>query len=489
MHTRFALIALSFVCLVDSTPNATALDASSDQSNPLSLVQAERSLQKAVTFLRGKLSTDGGYVWLYSDDLSRREGEGKVGSTTVWVQPPGTPAVGEALLLAYERTRQSYLADAVKETAMCLVRGQLHSGGWDYRIEFAPKERSRYAYRVDGPADKKRNVTTLDDNTSQAAIRFLMRADATFQFKNESIHEAAAYALSHLVDAQYPNGAWPQRFDRPPEAAEYPVLKASYPESWSREFPKSDYKEYYTYNDNTIVDTIELMFEAAEIYDEHRYFESAVRAGRFILLSQMPDPQPAWAQQYNAKMQPAWARKFEPPAITGGESQKVLQALLEIYRHTGDKTFLDPIPQAIAYLKRSQLADGRLARFYELRTNNPLFFTMDYQLTYGSDDMPTHYAFIVGSNLERIEKQYQRTIGEPWKPIQRKLSQPFRMTPTLTSDAEQVVQRLDLRGAWSETARLKYHGEDDPTRNVLSMRTLAKNIEVLSRYIAAAKAE
>jgi hypothetical protein len=54
---------------------------------------------------------------------------------------------------------------------------------------------------------------------------------------------------------------------------------------------------------------------------------------------------------------------------------------------------LEPVPRAIAYLKRSRLPDGRLARFYELRTNRPLYFTKDYKLTFSDADVPTHYAF------------------------------------------------------------------------------------------------
>ena len=66
----------------------------------------------------------------------------------------------------------------------------------------------------------------------------------------------------------------------------------------------------------------------------------------------MPDPQPAWAQQYNYDMHPIWARQFEPPAITGGESQDAIETLLKIYRATGDKKYLEPIPRALAYLKK-----------------------------------------------------------------------------------------------------------------------------------------
>ena len=63
---------------------------------------------------------------------------------------------------------------------------------------------------------------------------------------------------------------------------------------------------------------------------------------------------------------------------------------MKIYRVTGDKKYLEPIPRALAYLKKSRLPDGRLARYYELKTNRPLYMTRDgdeYSLTY--DDSQT----------------------------------------------------------------------------------------------------
>ena len=59
--------------------------------------------------------------------------------------------------------------------------------------------------------------TTLDDNITQAAMRLLMRVDRDLGFKDAPIHEAALFALDSLIKAQYPNGAWPQRFSRFPE--------------------------------------------------------------------------------------------------------------------------------------------------------------------------------------------------------------------------------------------------------------------------------
>jgi hypothetical protein len=448
--------------------------------------EASRALQRAVQFFRTEVSANGGYLWQYSSDLSRREGEGKASETMVWVQPPGTPTVGEAFLTAYKLTKDDYLLEAATETAMALVKGQLQSGGWDYRIEFDPARRSKYAYRVASPNTKSRNTSTLDDNTTQAAMRFLMRVDQTLSFQNKEIHDAALVALDTLVKVQYPNGAWPQRFVEPPDPKQFPVKKASYPKTWPKSYPKVDYRSFYTFNDNTIADTVATMDEAAAIYADKRYSDAVKKAGDFLLLAQMPEPQPAWAQQYNADMHPAWARKFEPASITGGESYGVIRTLMTLYRITKDKKYLEPIPRALAYMKTSELPDGRLARFYELKTNRPLFFTKDYQVTYSSDDMPTHYGFIVGSWVDSAQKQYDRLLATSADRLRPKTEiRPPRMSESVASLARSVIDQMDERGAWVTAGRLKYHGDDDPTREIISCRTFVDNVKTLAQFIAA----
>jgi hypothetical protein len=450
--------------------------------------EANKALQKAVEFYRNQVSVEGGYLWRYSEDLSLREGEGKATATMAWVQPPGTPSVGEAYLEAYQRTGEKYLLDAAIQTAQALVKGQLHSGGWDYRIEFDPQRRSSAAYRVDGaPGPKARNVSTLDDNTTQSAVRFLMHIDKELEFKNKQIHDAVTYALDSLIKVQYPNGAWPQRFSGPPNPADYPVVKANYPESWPRTFPGTDYAGFYTLNDNAQADVISTMFEGAEIYGESRYSDAAKRGGDFLILAQMPDPQPAWAQQYNTQMQPSWARRFEPPSITGGESQGAMRILMQVYRETGDKKYLEPIPRALAYLEKSKLPDGRLARFYELKTNRPLYFTRQYELVYTADDLPTHYAFIIGSNLDRIRSDYERlAAADPaqLKPAREKPQ--YRMSSELAAAARRAIEAMDSRGAWVESGRMSAAETDRGGQRVINMQTLARNIDTLSRFIAAA---
>ena len=110
---------------------------------PLTQPEAAKALHKAVNFFRQQVSIKGGYLWRYSHDLSLREGEGRASKTTAWVQPPGTPTVGQALLQVYQNTGDPYYLEVARETAMALVRCQLKSGGWDYRIEFDPANRKR----------------------------------------------------------------------------------------------------------------------------------------------------------------------------------------------------------------------------------------------------------------------------------------------------------------------------------------------------------
>ena len=478
-RTLIAIVVVSMGLLSRSVPAGEAVIKE----------QAAKTLRRATDFFRTQVSTEGGYLWRYSEDLARREGEGKATDTMVWVQPPGTPSVGMVYLTAYEATGDSYYLDTARDTAYALVRGQLRSGGWDYRIEFEPKRRRRYAYRVDPQREGARNVSTLDDNNTQSAVRLLMRVDRALDFKNEKIHESVEFALSALLEVQYPNGAWPQRFSTAPDPAKFPVKKAGYPDSWSWTYPGRDYRSFYTFNDNTIADTIATMLEAFEIYGEARYQAAAEKAGDFILLAQMPEPQPAWAQQYDANMHPAWARKFEPPAVTGGESQGAMKTLLVLYRATGKKKYLEPLPRAIEYLRRSRLPNGRLARFYELKTNKPLYLTRDdYEVTYSDADMPTHYSFKTYYGIESIAQEYERLRAMDPVELKRsaKVSRP-RLSGSLAARTRSVIDRLDEQGRWVENGQMRNDSEDNPTRRVIDCRTFIANIRTLSTYLTAVR--
>ena len=462
---------------------ATAINNSSAAP---SKSEARAALRKAVDFFQNKAGYRGAYLYKYSFDLKKQEGEGKALKTTGWTQPPGTPYVGEAYLSAYRMSGEQYLLDAAKQTAYALVASQLRSGGWDSRFELGSNERRRYAYRTEPDSAKRRNYTTLDDNKSQSCLVFLMHLDEELKFRDKRIHEAIDYAFDRFLAAQFPNGAWPQQFTSPPDPRNSPIQKARYPKTWSRTYIKQDYRSHYTFNDNSIADMIDVLFEAHRIYGERKFFDAANKTGDFLLLAQMPEPQPGWAQQYNADMEPAWARKFEPASISGGESQGVMRTLLKLYQYTADSKYLEPIPRALTYYKRSLRPDGKLARFYELRTNKPLYFTKDYKLTYSDADMPTHYGFIVGSRLDSIEREYEKLKRAPKEKLNPPARKPtYRLSSSLAKKATSVIKAMDRRGAWVERGTLRYHGSNDDTREIIDTRTFVANIRTLAQFIAA----
>ena len=452
--------------------------------------EAVSAMQRACQFFREHCSAGGGYVFRLSSDLRLREGELAVGSTTAWIEPPATPAVGHAYLDAYRLTGEASLLEAARETAQALLQGQLLSGGWTEQIEFAPQDRQRYAYRVEGDqVGERRNTTTFDDDKTQSALRFLMSLDHELEQADARLHEAVVYGLAAVLEAQYSNGAWPQRYQGQP-AAEVATLSATYPASWSRTFPSESYSDYFTLNDGTLSDLIETMLLAGDIYDDPAYTAAAFNAGEFLLRAQMPDPQPGWAQQYDPQMHPAWARKFEPPAISGGESQAVMRTLVRLYQRTGDRRYADAVQRGLAYFRTCLLPDGRLARFYELQSNRPLYFTTNYELTYRDDDLPTHYSFKVTSQLDRISRELQRALDDPPRPPADAVKQfsaeapKPKLTAQLEQAAAEAIASLDERGAWVEPGRLRTYPQAD-VREIISSSTFIKNVNTLAQFIAA----
>ena len=446
--------------------------------------QALDAAKRAATYFHAKVAKHGGHVYYYSLDLQMRLGEGAAGPEEIWVQPPGTPSVGLALLTAHEATKDALFLDAARDAGAALIYGQLQSGGWAASIDFDPKGPRAGQYRGSG-ARRGRNNSTLDDGTTQEAIRFLAQLDQALEFKDEKVHGATQVALDALLAAQFANGAFPQVWTGP--VAKQTVIKASYPDyDWRTEGRVKNYWDMYTLNDGAAGSVTRMLLELHAIYKDAKYKEAVARLGDFLILAQMPDPQPAWAQQYSYEMHPIWARKFEPASITGGESQDVLETLITIYRATGEAKYLEPIPRAVAYLKSSLLADGRLARFYEMKTNKPLYLTRDeYLVTYDDGNLPTHYAFKVGSRLARIEREYA-SVKETASSGRREGEAPAEPRRPSDDEVRRIIAALDDQGRWISTPgrdRMVGQPRFGPNEPFVASAVFSQNLTALARYL------
>ena len=112
--------------------------------------QILETMKRATVFMVETVSTNGGYVWSYLPDMSRRWGEMEARDTMIWVQPPGTPAMGHVFLDAYHATRDEYYYQAAEKAASALIWGQLPAGGWNYMIDFGGDRSMRDWYDTIG---------------------------------------------------------------------------------------------------------------------------------------------------------------------------------------------------------------------------------------------------------------------------------------------------------------------------------------------------
>lgn len=435
------------------------------------------AMKKAAQFYRQHVATHGGYVYFYTVDLKGRFGEGIADEDQIWVQPPGTPTVGMAYLAAHAATGDQFYLDAATETGEALIYGQLKSGGWTNCIDFNPRGQRVAAYR-NGKGQGKNN-SSLDDDQTQSAIRFLMHLDQAHNFENTAVHEAATTALDALLAAQFPNGAFPQVWTEPVDQT-LRIEKGSYPTyDWRTEGRIKNYWDMYTLNDGLAGSVSAVLIDAHKIYRDERFLKALNQLGDFLLLAQIPAPQPAWAQQYSYDMHPIWARRFEPPAIAGRESQDAIDTLLSIYEITHDDKYLAPIPAAIKYLEASLLPNGQLARYYELQNNKPLYMNRngkDYYLTNDDTNLPDHYGWKTESQLEQLKIRYRQLVAR----------KPASTPPISANQVRVIIDRLDDQGRWIETyASQTLVGDQKfrPGDQYLSSQVFAENLTLMSDYL------
>jgi PelA/Pel-15E family pectate lyase len=444
--------------------------------------EIKAAIKKASAFFHEQVAYEGGYLWYYSGDLKLGEAEGLPDKGVVWVQPPGTPAIGETFLEAWQATGDARLLEYADTTAKAIVRGQLHSGGWDHSIDLREDKRAPHGYRDLEKKKKPESRTSLDDDITTSALRFLMRYDAATKYQHAEIKEAVMHGLQAIRAAQYPNGGWYQwwlTFPKPASDAEYPVKTASYPESSPPTWDNKWTGRYYL-NDNVAVNAMDTLALASRVYDDPQWLEVAKKAGDFLLLAQMPDPQPAWAQQYDPEMHPVWDRKFEPPAISSRESERVLLGLIRLYHATGDAKYLQPHDKAIAYLKTCLLPEGLMPRYRELKTNRPLYFKREgkiYTLVYDDSDLPKHYGFKVPSILGYVSEELKQARSA--RDESRLMREPDLEAPP---SAEKIIVSLDSRGAWIEKGGLDFH-EIEPPSGIISCATFVRNMKVLCEAV------
>jgi PelA/Pel-15E family pectate lyase len=369
------------------------------------------TMKRATTAMVEKVSTNGGYVWSYLPDLSRRWGELEARDSQIWIQPPGTATMGHLFLDAYHATGDEYYYHAAEGAASALIWAQHPSGGWNYLADFGG-DRSlrdwyetvgRNAWRMEEFQHLWGNATFDDAGTAESAKLLLRlyveRRDPRFKPALES-------AIRFVLESQYPIGGWPQRFPLQYEFSHH---------------DNPDYTSYLTFNDDVAAENIDFLLMCYQALGETRALDAVTRGMSAFLVAQQGPPQPGWALQYTLDMKPAAARTYEPKALATHTTATNIGLLIKFYRLTGDTKFLARIPEALDWLEGLTLPPGVATRpgtthptFVELGTNKPLYVHREgsnvvngrYYADYSPTNTLGHYSAFRRVDVPALRKQY-----------------------------------------------------------------------------------
>ncbi len=289
-----------------------------------------------------------------------------------------------------------YRSTEIQQIADNILLYQKDNGGWpknyDMQAILSPEQKDSLVQA------KKIPNTTFDNRTTYSQIGYLAKAFAYVH--NENYKTAILKGLDFIIAAQYNNGGWPQY---------YPLEK--------------DYSRHITFNDDAYTGIMYLLKDIAEEKPEYAFLDTAYRiklTAAFkkgldcILKTQINDAgkPTAWCQQYDEiTLQPAWARKFEPPSICNGESVDVVLLLMSIKQPA--EAVKNAVQNAVAWFNESKISGIRVktisaqemitpfrisntdkivvadetapaiwTRYYELKTHKPLFCNRDSKVVY-----------------------------------------------------------------------------------------------------------
>ncbi|MGH6949458.1 MAG: pectate lyase, partial [Vitreimonas sp.] len=347
----------------------------------------------------------GGYVWSYAADFSRRWGEMEAYPTMIWIQPPGTATVGHLYLDCFHATRDEYYYQAALDVADGLIAAQHPAGGWNYLHDFAGEDSTRRWYDTIGKNGWRLEEfhhyygnATFDDAGTSEASQFLLRL--YLERRNPRLRRPLERAVEFVLDSQYENGGWPQR---------YPRVEG-----------EADYIRQITFNDDVAGENIKFLLMVYQTMGDERALAAVRRAMEIFIATQQPAPQAGWGLQHDVStLVPVGARSYEPEGLTTHTTANNVAQMMRFYEWTGDERFIERVGEALDWLDSVRLPDDQVRvagrhypTFIEIGTNRARInhrhgsnvVSGEYYWDYNPDKPITHYS--QWRNIPALRTQY-----------------------------------------------------------------------------------
>ena len=290
------------------------------------------------------------------------------------------------------------------------------AGGW-------PKNRDMTLPPSAQPATKETADPTIDNGATTTQLRLLARVVSAQPAP--AARTAFERGFDYLLAAQYDTGGWPQFF---------PLHEG--------------YARHITYNDNAMVNVLEVLRDAAHGREPFAFVDAGRRARAAAAVEQgiacilrtqvrQDGRLTAWCAQHDEQtLAPAPARKFEPASLSGGETVGIVRFLMSVPQPSPE--IVAAIEGAVAWFRQVQLHGVRethppnpalphkfdrvllpdpsapplWARFYELGTNRPIYTGRDavvrYDLAQVEPERRGGYAWHVTDPQKLLERDYPR---------------------------------------------------------------------------------
>lgn len=289
----------------------------------------------------------------------------------------------------YKRTDITKIADNI-------LLFQKNNGGWAKNYDMLAILTDEQKEAVIN--SKSGTNTTFDNGTTHSQIAYL--AEVYLITKEEKYKAALKKGIEFILSAQYENGGWPQ----------------FYPDT-------TGYRKYITFNDGAMVGIMSVLQAAVNNREKYNFIDDVLfnkikasyeKGLDCILNCQINENGilKAWCQQHdNINLRPQNARTFEPAAVCSNESVGIVYLLMNV--NNPEVKIVNSINAAVKWFNDSKIygikvetvnaqhedfeyhstdydkivvedkdASPIWARFYELKTNVPLFCNRDGQPVY-----------------------------------------------------------------------------------------------------------
>ena len=316
---------------------------------------------------------------------------------------------------------QFYATDDAIRIADNVLLFQRDTGGWPKGIDMARTLSEKQ--KAEALKAKSKKDSTLDNGATHTQLLYLARVyNAT---KIERFKQGFLKGVEYLLKAQYPNGGWPQ----------------FYP--WEGH---PEYSRFITFNDDAMMGAMSVLSDIAKKKSHYAFVEEnihkrakdAIQKGiECILKCQIvvDGKRTAWCQQHDQEnFEPRPARIYEKISICGCESVDIVRFLMDIDRPGPE--VIEAVQSAVLWFDNVKLTGIRQiekpdqsaedgydkviiedanappvwARFYQIKTNRPIFCGKDgiikYSLAEIEQERRTGYAWYGDWPAELLAKNY-----------------------------------------------------------------------------------